>query len=307
MIVTTSLIWPLAGLYRSPPIGDNFCMDGIFNVKVESDLSKMFWQLGAVDSTQWPGLLAEAANETGFYVINKYKQQMPSFIDRPTSWTLNSMYLKKASSKNVEASVQWREFSGSGSGTSAGKYLQPEVFGGNRHQKRFEKALEAAGLMPKGYVAIPTAQAPRDGFGNVPGSFIVAVLSYLKANPDYASNRQVAKLSKMSTKNLVKGIFKTAVNFDKVKAREQNAQAKKKKYFAIIKGKNGATLPSGIYERRAFASGSGIQRIFIFEPYAKYKVSFPFEKIGADAARDKFPDKLTAAIAKAIYKTQGQG
>ena len=47
-----------------------------------------------------------------------------------------------------------------GKGVAPSKILAAEIEGGARRQKRFERALQAKGMMPGGYVAVPAAGAP---------------------------------------------------------------------------------------------------------------------------------------------------
>lgn len=270
-------------------------------IKIDFDLNKALVPLKAVAPEKWQGILQSAANETGFYVLNKYKQQMPHYIDRPVPYTLNSMFLKKATKTNPEATVQWKEWSGTGA-VPAGKYLQPEVFGGNRSQKRFEKALARSGLLPEGWVAVPTKDAPKDNFGNVPGGYITKILSYLKANPDAQQNRQIQRLRKKRTVSFIREFAKAALNKDKILAREERARKRGQKFFAVIRGRDNNPLPSGIYERANLTLGSAIKKVFSFVPAASYRVSFPFAEIGDQAARAKFPEKLDEAIQKALSK-----
>jgi hypothetical protein len=271
-------------------------MADIFNFKVESELPRGLEKLSRIDSSKWPKILASAANETGFYALNKYKQQMPNFLDRPTPFTLNSMRLEKATPSSLEATVKWKDPSGSTG--SAGQYLRPEVFGGNRPQKGFERALQSAGLMPVGHVCIPTKEAPVDAYGNVPSQFYQQILSYLRANPSTASKKQIQKLKKLGTAKLIKQAFKTAKNFDKVKAREERQKQKKSKFFTAIKGQE-TSLSSGVYERVNLFGGA-IRKLFSFIPKATYHAQFPFYQLGADAAIAKFQEKLNEAIAKAL-------
>lgn len=273
------------------------------DLKVDFEVKKALGKLDAIDESKWPKILQSAVNETGFYVVNKYKQQMPNYIDRPTPFTLNSMFLKKATGQKVEATVQWKEWTGSGT-MPAGKYLTPEVYGGARKQKRFERALQAAKLMPQGFVAVPTKDAPIDNYGNVPGGFITQILSYLRANPDFQQNRSVKRLRKMSTFGLIKGVAKAALNKDALKAKEAKARSRQQKFFAVIRGQKGNPLPSGIYQRVNMKLGSAIKKVFSFVPIATYKVSFPFYDIGTDAANAKFPSKLDEAIAKALNNSK---
>ncbi len=275
----------------------------MLDIKVDTiEFAPALAKLQAISADKWPRIIADATNETAYYVLNKYKQQLPQYLDRPTPWTVNSMYVKRATPSDLDGSVQWKNTNGN---NSAGQYLQPETFGGNRAQKPFERALQTQGLMPQGYVAVPTEHAPIDSFGNVPPAFLNQVLNYLKANPQAIAAKQIKKLRGLSTKNFIKGVAKAALNREKLAAKEARARAKALKFFTVIKGQGGNPLPSGIYERlNAFGHGfsASIKRIFVFAPTAKYTVSFPFEEIGTKATLDKFPIKLDEAIAKALAK-----
>jgi hypothetical protein len=273
-------------------------------LKVEAFLDNVpaiLTKLDAIEPDKWPRILADAANETGYYVLNKYKSELPKIFDAPVPFTINSMRLNKATPQRLEAEVGWK--SGLGLNISAEQYLMAEVTGGNRHLKRFEKALQAAGLMPKGYVAVPTKDAPMDVYGNVPGNFIVSMLSYLRANPEAQQNRRVDKYKRQSTASFIKGFAKTALNRDKVAKREASAKAKGSKFFSVkTKGERGNLSP-GIYERINQVSIGGkvyTKAVFLFAPVATYKPRFPFQEIGQAAAKLKFEGKLDEAIQKAL-------
>ncbi len=270
-------------------------------IDIDSEVKKALATLDTVSERQWPFIFQVALNDTARDVLKVYQTAMPYYIDRPVPFTINSMFVKLATKQNLNATVQWKEFTGSGS-IPAGKYLTPEVYGGPRRQKRFEKALQAAGLIPSGWVAVPTKDAPIDSYGNVPGSYITQILSYLGANPDFQSNRSVKKLKKLSTGALLKGIAKALL--DQERAQKDSRQRRRlQKFFTVINGKDNNPLPSGIYERVNMTLGSAIKRVFDFVPVATYKVSFPFFDIGTDAANSAFPKRLTDAIAKAIATT----
>jgi hypothetical protein len=286
-------------------------------LKVEADFTPFINQLQELAPAKWAGVLAQALNESGYYALNKYKATMPSYFDRPTPYTVNSMYLKKATSTDLNASVQWKT---SSTGGSAGKYLQPEVFGGKRPTKGFERALQSAGLMPKGYVAVPTDEAPKDSFGNVPASFQQTILKYLKANPVRQASKQFTSLKAMGFSRLVVGVAKTAMNYERKAANESRAFARNQRYFTI-QPDDKSRLPIGIYERTSSSAGAalpignqgaagggalGIRKLFSFVSSATYKVSYPFEQIGKDAVQSKFADKLSAAIAASVEKAKAK-
>ncbi len=68
-----------------------------------------------------------------------------------------------------------------GKGIPAAQFLAAEIEGGPRKHKRFERAPDAKGLVPSTSYAVPGRMAPLDSYGNVPGSFIVRMLSDLQA------------------------------------------------------------------------------------------------------------------------------
>lgn len=267
------------------------------DLKIDSQLPDALKKLEGISQDKWPSILSYAANQTGYYVVNKYKQQMPSFIDRPVPFTVSSLYLKPAKPSNLAATVQWRDFADKG--TSAGKYLKPEVEGGTRPQKKFERALSFAGILPGGWFAIPTKDAPIDSYGNVPASLYNQILSYLRANPDSMQNRRVEKLRSQGFTKFVKGAAKAALNYEKMKKAEDRKRAKQMKFFAVSPDGNNP-LPPGIYERVNLFGGA-IRRLFNFvSKPPQYKATFPFDKIGTDAANQKFPEKLQEAIQRSM-------
>lgn len=270
----------------------------MFKVKVESELPKALETLKGVAPEKWGAILAYAANETAYAALNKYKKEMPRFFDNPTPFTINSMRVEKATRTRIEATVKWKD--AASGGNSAGQYLQPEVYGGERRLKKFEAALQGAGLMPKGYRCVPTDEAPKDQYGNVPASIQNAILAYLKANPDTQEKKQAQKLKNMGFKKLMKGAIKTGLNYEAKQKAEARARAKKSKYFTAIEGNS--TLPPGIYERVNLFGGA-IRRLFAFVPTTNYRTQFPFEQIGAEVANAKFAEKLAEAIDKSVKGT----
>lgn len=197
---------------------------------------------------------------------------MKARLDRPTQFTLNSLYVKAALKKDLAkgARVWFKDYASKG--TPAGKYLQPGVYGGARRSKRFEKALMARGILPEGQFAIPGSGAPLDSHGNVPRGLYVKVLSGLKAFSEvgYDANATGSTRSK----------------------RKGNAQ----KYFvATIDGQ------AGIWERVKSGFGEGVKPVFVFtdgEP--KYRVLVPFFKIAENIHKANYAKEFTYALEQAM-------
>lgn len=137
-----------------------------------------------------PRAMKDAANQTGRYIHGALTSEMKEVFDRPTPWTLRGLRFKLATEKQPVVRI-WLEES-PGKGTAAAKFLAAQIEGGKRRRKRFEVALIQSGLMPPTAYAVPGPWAPLDSYGNVPGSFIVKMLSDLKAfgEQGYRANRR---------------------------------------------------------------------------------------------------------------------
>lgn len=137
-----------------------------------------------------PKAQMEAAKRTGSYVHTALRSEMEEVFDRPTRWALGGIRWRNPSSSNPVFRI-WLEETPN-KGIPAADFLAAEIEGGSRRLKRMEKALQAKGLMPKGWFAVPGRQAPLDAHGNVPGPFIVRMLSDLQAfgEQGYRANRK---------------------------------------------------------------------------------------------------------------------
>lgn len=195
---------------------------------------------------------------------------MKQRLDRPTPFTLNSLYIKAARKNKPEARVWFKDYASKG--TPAGKYMQPSVIGGTRRNKRFEKALTARGILPDGQFALPASGAALDSYGNVSRGLYVKVLSGLKAfgQQGYDANAT-----------------------DSARSRRKGNAAR---YFvATIDG------TSGIWERVKSAFGDGARPLFVFTDSAPhYRVRVPFFKIAENIVKANYEKEFTVALRQAI-------
>lgn len=136
------------------------------------------------------------------------------------------------------------------------------MLGGPRRQKRFEKALQARGLMPPGTFAVPAGGAPLDSNGNIPGSFIVQLLSYFNAfgeqgyRPNMMDKRrkQIEKVGRS-----IKGY------------RTINGVA----YFVSNGSGHNSHLPAGIYSKTG-THGSNVRPVILFVRTPSCSARLPF-------------------------------
>lgn len=190
--------------------------------------------------------------------------EMGSAFDRPTRYALNGTFLKSATKDRLEARV-WVKDDPWGNGTPADKFLGPQIFGGARGHKGMERMLQARGMMPQGWFAVPGEGADLDGNGNVRRGQIRQMLSQLKVQRT-GGHESRATGSQRSNRTIARqGVT----------------------YFALPNGNKG--LLPGIYLKRKFAHGTAIKPLFIFVQQTQYQKRLRFYEVGQATVEARFP------------------
>lgn len=260
------------------------------------------------------GTVATALTRTAVAVRNELQRKMDAALDRPTPYTRRHLRYEAATAKALDASVSFdmevrRDSSGRVTGvnpmgraqTPVGKYMNDQIEGGPRRDKRFELALRRVGLLPLGWFAVPGECAKIDAFGNQSPGEIRQILSWFDA----------AELVTGSTQNM------------RAAGRTKRAQGTKRKagweYHVIRPGQvvkrswarnTSAAGPSrsrgthkmqpGIYRVTNIAPRRKIEPIMIFVKSASYKPRWDFY---GDAKREVdriYPVEIETAIKQAL-------
>ena len=218
---------------------------------------------------------AVALTRTAKDVREELKRQMTRDLDRPTPYTLNSLFLKPATRDKLEAVVWVKDDRAtSKAGTPAVNYLLPNIEGGERHTKRFERVLQMAGHLPKGWSVVPGQGAQVDAYGNLSRGQIIQVLSQLRITPTAGY-----------TRNLGFG------------ARQQiTAQRKAGGRFFVMKP-GGAVAP-GVYQREF--GGRNITPVMIFVRGVGYRKRFRFFETAQRVIAGNFPRHFDAELRRAL-------
>lgn len=207
--------------------------------------------------------------------------EMPRVFDRPTPYTLRGTRVKPANYKTgrMEASVEFK--TDVSKGTQAEKYLGPEVFAGPRRAKRFEVALQRAGIMPAGMFAVPGKAMQLDAFGNIPARTIVQIMSYLQAfgEQGYRANMSADKRAK-----LAKGT-RSKYGYELVVIRP--GQKPKR---------GGKQLAPGIWKRTFTGFGSSLQPLIMFVRQPAYRARLPLDQIRDQAVQQHFQNEFNQAF-----------
>jgi hypothetical protein len=250
----------------------------VITIKVDtSGIDALVRQLQA-QARQVPKAISLAINRVADIAKQDEIKEMRDVFDRPTAYTLNAVAVERSTSRTLTAVVKLKD--DATKAIPASKYLLAQIRGGFRRQKRFERALQAAGAMPAGMIAVP-ARDQLDANGNMNRGTIIKILSYFKAFPEQGYRANITEARK---KRMAKG----------TKTRHGSA------YF-VGRPADGK-LPFGIWERMSSAhvAGSGIRPIVLFVESAIYDPIFDFPYVVQLAVKREWDAQFRRALVDVI-------
>lgn len=222
------------------------------------------------------GIIASTLTATAAEAQKAFKESVSSVFDRPKPFTVNSTYIERATAENLSATVGFKEKSNSDIG--AGKYLQAELHGGERADKRFERALQAAGLLPKGYQATPGPSARLDAYGNQSRADIEKILTSLKA---FTENGYLAEKS------------------GKRKGRLQD-------FFVVRPGERRGGLHPGIFQYVGEGKGRAVRKVMNFVPSTRYFARINMEAIVIATINEHFERLFIRYTEESLARAQSK-
>lgn len=250
--------------------------------KVAIDADDLFQrELTALEQRQLPWASIQAANRTAWQVREEWRKQMPRVFDRPTRLTLNAVLYRRATRQQPVATVFLRDEAHKG--TPPARYLEPQVAGGGRRHKSFEKRLIAAGIMPAGSYAVPGQGAQLDQYGNVPGRTITSILSAVQAQFDRYQNATPASRER----------------------RRRRRRRRGGEYFAL-KTAHGRLQP-GVYERIDTGFGSAVRSVVFFVKTVSYRERYDIFGFAQRTYDELFPFYFERELAAAVETAQLRG
>jgi hypothetical protein len=210
------------------------------------------------------------------------QETMRSVFDRPTPYTINSVFVKPATKAKPEAQVGLKDEYGfpSENQITANRYLGPHIDAGPRSTKRFEKRLQLDGQMPRGWFAVPGQFARLDEYGNISRGQITQILSQLTLT-------KVSGYSAGITVRSRKGAIKRAGG----------------EFIALPHGRG--KLPPGIYQVTQFSAGRSAPRpVVIFFKSVANRRRFEFNGVAEQAADTFYTAHFEAALDQYAGGTQ---
>lgn len=222
-------------------------------------------KLSDLEQRQLPFALATALNKTAEQARDAEIAAMKAAFDRPTKFTLNSLFIKFAKKGRLEARLGVKDYASKGAAPT--KWLMPEVMGGARPRKRSESLFAARGLLPSGKALMPGAGMKLDANGNISRGQLQKILSGLGAQGDKHSNSTDSRRS----------------------------AGNQRRFFVLGKG-SGAL---GIAERVGKKGGS-INMLFAFGKDPSYSSLFDFYGIADRIVVARLPIEAELAMTAAV-------
>lgn len=230
--------------------------------------------------------------------LQKHEQsvmQQPSVIDKPTKYTLNSLFVAKGSKASPTATVGLKDVP-----KHSTHYLEPLIKGGPRHKKGNEVAFGNRWLTPS-YAAAELGLI--DQYGNFKRSVIQQLLSYFSvaerssgysANSTNATRAKLAKIKRTYWDSKT-GKMKTVTKRQLIKdpTRGYKTIGGKQYFISMGKGSGGngqQHLAAGIWQKSG-AHGVDVKPVLMQAKAPAYRKQFDFY-----GEAQRFVDKQGAAI-----------
>lgn len=218
--------------------------------RVTFDLRTFERRMTDVERKKLPSVIRNTINDDLLPGARKAVQgQMEGDLDRPTSYAKRGVVYEEATKENLEGKVVIWGSKAMRGGLPAAYFLGPQVHGGRRSLKAFEKQLAARGFLPSGHVAVPAARQRLDRYGNISQAQLNKILSGLQVDYRGAGATRVAAT-------------------DAGKAR----QKKKGRYFVP---RAGSHLHPGIYQTSP--TGKKVWPVMLFVSMKGYRKRLDFD------------------------------
>ncbi|MFH0771311.1 MAG: hypothetical protein V1933_01675 [Candidatus Omnitrophota bacterium] len=238
--------------------------------------------------TAIPRATAKALTVTARAVEVKEIDEMKRVFKNPVPFMLKAFHVTPAKPEDLKAVIKIKDEQHGSPLRSYATILRPQIYGGERDVKSFERRLRAIRVLPANLYIVPGSGCDLDSYGNMSRGQIIKILSYFRAFKEagYSANRPVGMKGK--------GWANIEVNkkLRMMKARKRKGVAVEGYYyFALTKWKNG--LHPGIYKR---TTGGKIIPVWMFVRAPLYKPLFQFHTVADKAAKEQLPIEIKKAM-----------
>ena len=226
-------------------------------------------------------------------------QEMRRVFDRPVPYTLRAQRVVPATKDRLEAAVMVKGYQDDFRGVPPDNWLYPQVHGGARRMKAFERALQRVGVLPEGWHAVPAAGARIDAHGNMSAGQINQILAWFQAfgEQGFRANLRASGYARMKKGNAKRG----------VQGVEYFVSRGRGTWFGGGAWRNGLKdqhLPRGIYAR--VGAGKSLKPVLIFVRQARYQPRWDFEGVAQRTVAQRIEPNFASALATALRTARAE-
>lgn len=259
-------------------------------------LDQLRGKLAAMSDRRFKAAVATGITRTAVAARDALKAELPKVFDRPTPYTMAQARYSAARADRLWAEVGFdieavtnergvvQSYRG-GQDTPASRYLGPGVYGGGRNVKRFERAMQASGYMPSGWVTAPGPGAKLDSYGNVSRGQVIQILSQLRITWTLGHTRNMAQPNDKRGQASARAAVKRAGG----------------RYFVIPVGAGGKQ--PGVYLRDIGARHALLVLVFVKPP--AYSRRLDFDGLMQGVAAQQLPGNVRRALAESLERMGG--
>jgi len=251
-----------------------------FRLDISMDIDRLTRSLSQLEHESIPFWTANALTKTAQDIKTAEVEEMKRVFDRPTRFTLNALYIKPATKRDLTAAVMFKDEGG----TPAWRYLGPQVESGVRSHKGFEKRLIAIGYMHPDEFVVPGKGAQLDAYGNISGGLWQRIISDLGLQRDPLQNTTAA-------------------------ARKRNKSKKRGRYIVLrpdwpvqpLYANLVRDIPPGIYHKAS--GGNAIVPVVMFVRTPNYKKRLDYYGLAKRVLQQRFGANFRLAMQKYPHRS----
>ncbi len=241
---------------------------------IKFDLTGFNRYLNDIEHDRMPSIIRNTLNDTARDARADVKKEMDVVFDRPTPYAKRGIIYDEATREKLQAAVVVTG-DRSTAALPATAFLGPQIEGGLRTHKAFERQLIQRGHMLKSEVAVPGRDTPLDRYGNMKQGILNRVMADLQIN-----YTQVGAERARTARSV-----------------KRNKNYQKARYFVPERGKH---LHPGVWERTPRTRD--IKPVILFVKSESYRVRLKLKEVVERRARADLERNFTREFIKLTRK-----
>ncbi len=241
-------------------------------LSVRFELDQFNSAMKAIGSRHLPYAMMLALNETAKGGRLAVQKEMDRVFDRPTPYAKRGVVYDRATKDRLTAAVVVTGDRTKGA-LPATAFLGPQIHGGQRTHKAFERQLVDRGLMERSEVAVPAARTPVDRYGNMTQGFLNRVMADLQIDYRGAGATRVRSAASL----------------------KRNQNYRKARYFVP---KRAGHLFPGVWQRNP--SDQSIFPVILFIRSESYRARLRLQEVVGRHVDESIEDNFIVAFAHAV-------